>query len=67
MFETDLNVRGVEEVIEKVKKLWAGAHTAGAVAFRVNKGFPVPGDEPGVAVPKMVNATEGTLCILDRE
>jgi len=56
MFETYLNVRGVEEVIEKVKKVWASAYTARAVAFRVNKGFPVLGDELGVAIPKMVNA-----------
>ncbi|MBN2031657.1 MAG: PEP/pyruvate-binding domain-containing protein [Deltaproteobacteria bacterium] len=56
MFETYLNVRGIEEVIEKVKKVWASAYTARAVAFRVNKGFPVLGDKLGVAVPKMVNA-----------
>ena len=56
MFETYLNVRGIEEVIEKVKKVWASAYTARAVAFRVNKGFPVLGDELGVAIPKMVNA-----------
>jgi pyruvate,water dikinase len=56
MFETYLNVRGIEDVIEKVKKVWASAYTARAVAFRVNKGFPVLGDELGVAIPKMVNA-----------
>jgi pyruvate, water dikinase len=56
MFETYLNVRGIEEVIEKVKKVWASAYTARAVAFRINKGFPVLGDELGVAIPKMVNA-----------
>jgi pyruvate,water dikinase len=56
MFETYLNVRGIEEVTEKVKKVWASAYTARAVAFRVNKGFPVLGDELGVAIPKMVNA-----------
>jgi pyruvate,water dikinase len=56
MFETYLNVRGVEEVLEKVKSVWASAYTARAVAFRVNKGFPVLGDELGVAIPKMVKA-----------
>jgi pyruvate,water dikinase len=56
MFETYLNVRGIEEVIDKVKKVWASAYTARAVAFRVNKGLPVLGDELGVAIPKMVNA-----------
>ena len=61
MFETYLNVRGVEEVIEKVKKVWASAYTARAVAFRVNKGFPVIGDPLGVAVPKMVNARDSGI------
>lgn len=56
MFETYLNVRGTDEVLDKVKKVWASAYTARAIAFRVNKGLPVIGDELGVAVPKMVNA-----------
>ncbi len=56
MFETYLNVRGVEDVLEKVKKVWASAYTTRAVAFRINKGLPILGDELGVAVPKMVNA-----------
>lgn len=56
MFETYLNVRGIEEVLENVKKVWASAFTPRAIAFRVNKGLPVLGDELGVAVPKMVNA-----------
>lgn len=56
MFETYLNVRGTEGVMEKVKKVWASAFTPRAIAFRVNKGLPVLGDELGVAVPKMVNA-----------
>jgi len=43
-------------VLEKVKKVWASAYTARAVAFRVNKDLPVLGDELGVAIPKMVNA-----------
>ena len=56
MFETYLNVRGVEDVLEKVKKVWASAYTTRAVAFRINKGLPIIGDELGVAIPKMVNA-----------
>ena len=56
MFETYLNVRGAEDLLQKVKKVWASAYTARAVAFRINKGFPVIGDELGVAVPKMVNS-----------
>lgn len=56
MFETYLNVRGTNEVLDKVKKVWASAYTTRAIAFRVNKGLPIIGDELGVAVPKMVNA-----------
>jgi len=56
MFETYLNVCGIEDVLDKVKKVWASAYTTRAVAFRINKGFPVLGDELGVAIPKMVNA-----------
>jgi pyruvate,water dikinase len=56
MFETYLNVRGVEEVLEKIKKVWASAFTPRAIAFRVNKGLAILGDELGVAVQKMVNA-----------
>lgn len=56
MFETYLNVIGAEDVLDKVKRVWASAYTARAIAFRVNKGIPVMGDELGVAVSKMVNA-----------
>lgn len=56
MFETFLNVQGIDEVLEKVKKVWASAYTARAIAFRVNKDLSLIGDELGVAVPKMVNA-----------
>jgi len=56
MFETYLNVRGQEDLLQKVKKVWASAYTSRAIAFRANKGFPILGDELGVAIPKMVNA-----------
>ena len=56
MFETYLNVIGVDDVLDKVKKVWASAYTTRAVAFRINKDIPVIGDELGIAVPKMVNA-----------
>jgi pyruvate,water dikinase len=56
MFETYLNVKGREDLLGKVKKVWASAYTSRAIAFRANKGFPIIGDELGVAIPKMVNA-----------
>jgi pyruvate,water dikinase len=56
MFETYLNVKGKEDLLDKVKRVWASAYTTRAVAFRVNKDIPILGDELGIAVPKMVNA-----------
>jgi pyruvate,water dikinase len=56
MFETYLNVKGREDLLDKVKKVWASAYTTRAIALRVNKDLPILGDELGVAVPKMVNA-----------
>lgn len=56
MFETYLNVSGIDNVLDKVKRVWASAYTPRAIAFRANKGFPILGDELGVAIPKMVNA-----------
>ena len=56
MFETYLNVQGSENILKRVIKVWSSAYTPRAIAFRVNKGLPVLGDELGIAVPKMVNA-----------
>jgi pyruvate,water dikinase len=56
MFETYLNVVGIEDVLDKIKKVWSSAYTARAIALRVNKDIPVTGDELGVAVSRMVNA-----------
>ncbi len=62
LFETYLNVKGIDDVLDKVKKVWASAYTTRAVAFRINKGLPVVGDELGVAVPKMVNSRSSGIC-----
>ena len=56
MFETYLNVRGIVDILEKIKKVWSSAFTPRAIAFRVNKGIAILGDELGVAVQKMINA-----------
>lgn len=56
MFETYLNVVGIEDVLDKIKKVWSSAYTARAIALRVNKDIPFTGDELGVAVAKMINA-----------
>ena len=56
MFETYLNVKGENEIIEKVKKVWASVFTPRAIAFRVKKGLGLLSDELGVGVVSMVNA-----------
>jgi pyruvate,water dikinase len=56
MFETYLNVIGIEDVVDKIKKVWGSAYTSRAIAFRFNKDIPIIGDELGIAVSKMVNA-----------
>jgi pyruvate,water dikinase len=56
MFETYLNVIGIEDVVDKIRKVWGSAYTSRAIAFRVNKDIPVTGDELGIAVSKMVKA-----------
>ena len=56
MFDTYLNVIGIEDVLDKVKKVWASAYSTRAIAFQVNKDLPVTGEELGIAIPKMVNA-----------
>jgi pyruvate,water dikinase len=56
MFETYLNVKGKDDVLEKVKRVWASTFTPRAIAFRANKDMPIDCDMLGVAVIKMVNA-----------
>jgi pyruvate,water dikinase len=56
MFETYLNVIGIDDVLAKVRKVWASAYTPRAIAFRSNKELPIIGDELGVAIPKMVSS-----------
>jgi pyruvate,water dikinase len=56
MFETYLNIIGIKDLLDKIKKVWSSAYTARAIALRVNKDIPIMGDELGVAVSKMVNA-----------
>jgi pyruvate,water dikinase len=62
MFETYLNITGIKEVLDKVKRVWASAYTSRAIAFRINKNMPVIGDELGVGVSKMVNARSAGIC-----
>jgi len=54
--ETFLNVKGKQELVEKVIQVWASAFTTRAIAFRLEKGMEMERAPIGVAVLKMVNA-----------
>ncbi len=56
MFNTYLNIKGVENILQKVKEVWASAYTPRAIAFRAKKDIPALKDELGVGIVKMVNA-----------
>lgn len=55
-FESFLNVKGEGDVLNKVKKVWSSAFTAGVISYRDRKGLKTEGDAIGVAVLGMVNA-----------
>lgn len=55
-YETFLNVRGKQDLLEKIIKVWASSFNPRSLAFRSRKGLPLESDPIGVAVLKMVNA-----------
>ncbi|MBW2567353.1 MAG: PEP/pyruvate-binding domain-containing protein [Deltaproteobacteria bacterium] len=54
--ETYLNVRGEDDVVKSVVKVWASAFTTRAIAFRLENKMEMHRAPIGVAVLKMVNA-----------
>ena len=54
--ETYLNVKGVEELVERVKDCWASLFTERAIYYRVEKGFSHEDVNIAVVVQRMVNA-----------
>lgn len=54
--ETYLNVRGPQDLMDKVIRVWGSAFTTRAIAFRLEKGMEMDKAPIGVAVLKMVNA-----------
>jgi pyruvate,water dikinase len=54
-FDSYLNVRGEQQLLEKLKKAWSSAFTARVLAYRMRKGIPAI-EEMGVCVLKMVRA-----------
>jgi len=55
-FDTFLNVKGGEEVIDKVVRVWASSFSGRAMAYRLQRGMRVESSPIGVAVLKMVNS-----------
>jgi len=55
-YETYLNVRGEQDLLEKIIKVWASSFNPRSLAYRSRKGIPLGSDPIGVAVLKMVNA-----------
>jgi pyruvate,water dikinase len=54
--DTYLNVVGVEEVIRRVKDVWASTYSARALAYRDEHGIPHERSSMAVVVQKLVNA-----------
>ncbi len=64
--DTYLNVRGIEGVIDHVKKVWASLYTARAIYYREQMGIPHDGASIAVIVQKLVNArSAGVMFTLD--
>lgn len=61
-FESYLNVKGEQALLERVKRVWSSAFTARAISYRMRKGLAVAGDSIGVAVLAMVKARASGIC-----
>lgn len=55
-YETHLNVRGEEDVLENIIKVWSSTFNPRSLSARKRAGAPLESDPIGVAVLKMVNA-----------
>ncbi|UCE54415.1 MAG: PEP/pyruvate-binding domain-containing protein [Desulfobacterales bacterium] len=55
-YETHLNVRGDQDIIEKIIKVWSSTFNPRSLSARKRVGAPLKSDPIGVAVLKMVNA-----------
>jgi len=64
--ETYLNVKGIEELIEKTVKCWSSLFTPRAIFYRTQKGFPHEKVLISVGVQKMVNSrAAGVMFTID--
>lgn len=64
--DTFLWIRGVDDILEHVKKCWSSLFTARAIYYRTKMGFPHEQVEISVGVQKMANAwTAGVMFTLN--
>jgi pyruvate,water dikinase len=54
--ETYLNIKGEEDVVKKVLKVWGSAYTHRATVYRFQEGLPIDYAPIGVAVMRLVDA-----------
>jgi pyruvate,water dikinase len=65
-YETNLNVRGESDLIEKIIRVWSSTFNPLSLSVRKRVGLPMESDPIGVAVLKMVNArSAGVLFTAD--
>ena len=55
-YETYLNVKGKNDLLDKVRKVWASTFNERSLAFRIKKGLPLGNEPIGVAILAMVQA-----------
>lgn len=55
-YETYLNVKGKDDLLDKVRKVWASTFNERSLAFRITKGLPLGNEPIGVAILAMVQA-----------
>ncbi len=55
-YETYLNVKGKDDLTDKVRKVWASTFNERSLAFRITKGMPLGNEPIGVAILAMVQA-----------
>ncbi len=68
--ESFLNVKGIESLLEKIKKCMASLYTDRAISYRKDKGFPMTGVLVSVGIQKMVRsdkASAGVMFTLETE
>ena len=62
--ETYLNIRGIENVLEAVKRVFASLYNDRAIAYRVHKGFTHGGVAISAAVQRMVRSDLGAAGVM---